>query len=193
MNLDKDFWNNRYLTSDTPWDIGSISTPLKNYIDKITDKDIKILIPGAGKAHEATYLHEQGFSNVFVCDWAEEAFDLLRETCPSFPKKNILITDFFELTGHYDLIIEQTFFCALLPSSRQKYVAKANQLLKASGRLTGLLFASHFSRPGPPFGGTKSEYIKLFSPYFEVLEMDMAPNSISPRQGNELFFRIIKK
>lgn len=65
MQLDADFWNERYSSQQTGWDIGSPSTPLKEYIDQLTDKDIRILIPGCGNAYEAEYLHQQGFSNVF--------------------------------------------------------------------------------------------------------------------------------
>ncbi|MEO1260585.1 MAG: SAM-dependent methyltransferase [Bacteroidota bacterium] len=193
MDLDKNYWNERYRSNNTPWDIGYISSPLKDYIDRITDKAVKILIPGAGRAYEAAYLYENGFVNVFVCDWAEEAFVHLLEKCPDFPRSQILIADFFSLTESFDLIIEQTFFCALQPVQREKYVEKINQLLNEEGHVIGLLFASRFDRPGPPFGGNKSEYLSLFSPYFEILEMEMSPNSILPRSGNELFFRIKKK
>ncbi len=53
MDLNVDFWNNRYLENNTPWDIGHISNPIKDVIDSIDDKNRKVLIPGAGKAYEA--------------------------------------------------------------------------------------------------------------------------------------------
>ena len=34
MNLNKEYWENKYDQDDTGWDIGSISTPLKAYIDQ---------------------------------------------------------------------------------------------------------------------------------------------------------------
>jgi thiopurine S-methyltransferase len=67
------------------------------------------------------------------------------------------------------------------------------ELLTDQGRLTGLLFASEFEKPGPPFGGTKMEYISIFEPYLEVEYMAIAANSIPPRQGNELLFSAIAK
>lgn len=70
---------------------------------------------------------------------------------------------------------------------------KAHHLLNEGGVLTGLLFSSHFDRPGPPFGGTELEYRKLFEKLFEIENMEIARNSISPRAGNELFFRMKKK
>ena len=56
-------WEKRYRESETGWDLGSISTPLKEYFDQLEDKEIKVLIPGCGNAHEASYLHELGFKN----------------------------------------------------------------------------------------------------------------------------------
>ena len=45
------YWSNRYEEDRTGWDIGYPSTPLKEYIDQLTDKTISILIPGAGNAY----------------------------------------------------------------------------------------------------------------------------------------------
>ena len=57
------YWQNRYLENSTGWDLGDISPPIKAYIDQLNNKNIKILIPGAGNAHEAEYLHNQGFKS----------------------------------------------------------------------------------------------------------------------------------
>ena len=122
--LSANYWNERYLNVNTPWDIGTISTPLQNYFDGLADKELRILIPGAGKAHEAIYLHRQGFSNVYVCDWAASAFDLLKEEVPDFPEEHLVVGDFFDLQLPIDLVVEQTFFCAIDPSLRTKYVQK---------------------------------------------------------------------
>ena len=63
MSLDSNAWNQRYISNNTGWDIGYVSTPIKEYIDQITNKNIKILIPGCGNAHEAEYLFKNGFKN----------------------------------------------------------------------------------------------------------------------------------
>lgn len=191
--LSADYWNERYVNVNTPWDIGDISTPLKNYFDGLVDKEQIILIPGAGKAHEAIYLHRQGFSQVYVCDWAASAFDLLKAEVPDFPEDHLLIGDFFDLELRVDLVVEQTFFCAIDPSLRSKYIQKMGQLLREEGKLVGLLFAQEFNRSGPPFGGTITEYRSLFGPHFDILHMDIAPDSIKPRLGNEVFILLQKR
>ena len=52
----KTYWDDKYADNKTGWDIGYISSPLKSYIDQIKNKEISILIPGAGNAYEAEYL-----------------------------------------------------------------------------------------------------------------------------------------
>ena len=47
-----EYWNTRYLQNMTGWDIGHTSTPIKDYIDQLTDRDLKILITEAGNAYE---------------------------------------------------------------------------------------------------------------------------------------------
>lgn len=193
MELDKTYWQNRYRAGDTPWDIGHASPPLMEFLDGISDLETRILIPGAGRAYEAIYLHRKGFRQVFVCDWAAEAFEVLRRQAPDFPVEHLLCQDFFELEGEFDLILEQTFFCAVEPSRRKDYVSKVEKLLRSKGILVGLLFAQPFGKPGPPFGGTENDYLKLFAPKFEITKMEVAKNSILPRSQNELFFQFIKK
>ena len=110
LQLDSEYWNDRYLNNEFGWDIGYVSTPLKNYIDVLTDKNLKILIPGAGNSYEAEYLFNLGFKNVYLCDYAEEPLKNFLERVPNFPKNQLLQVDFFELEGHkFDLILEQTF------------------------------------------------------------------------------------
>ena len=191
--LDPNYWTDRYLNQETGWDIGHISPPLQRFIDTLDDQSLRILIPGAGRAYEAVYLHQRGFTNVFVCDWAEIAFKHLKENAPDFPKEHLLIGDFFELDIEVDLVIEQTFFCAIEPALRPRYAKKMSDILAKNGMLAGLFFGIKFPMEGPPFGGTKEEYQAIFSPYFDIVEMETAKDSIKPRLGSELFFRMLKK
>ena len=66
VNLDANFWDQKYLNDDTPWNIRKASPPLTDYIDQLKDKTINILIPGAGHAHEVNYLLEKGFKNITI-------------------------------------------------------------------------------------------------------------------------------
>lgn len=88
----------------------------------------------------------------------------------------------------FDLIIEQTFFCALEPSLRKKYASKIATLLNNNGKIAGLLFNFPLTEVGPPFGGLTEEYKKLFSNKFKIKTLEKAYNSIKPRADKELFF-----
>lgn len=191
-HLNQEYWQSRYQDKDTPWDTGAITPPIKNFIDQIEDKNLRILIPGAGRAYAAHYLFKNGFKNVYVCDWAPEALAEISLQNPDFPLDHLICEDFFKLELTVDLILEQTFFCAISPELRPAYVHKTAALLQDQGVIAGLLFAHEFPFAGPPFGGTEEEYRRLFSPYFNIAQMQISTDSIQPRAGRELFVKMIK-
>ena len=187
-HLDADYWQNRYDSGTDAWDLGAPSTPLTTYIDQLTDKQQRILIPGCGPAWEGQYLHENGFRNVWLMDLTGGPFKGFLERCPDFPREHLLIGDFFAHSGQYDLIIEQTFFCALDPSLRERYTEKMRDLLAPEGKLVGVLFDD--PQPGktpgePPFGGNRVEYENLFKRHFGQVRIAPCYNSIAPRAGRE--------
>jgi SAM-dependent methyltransferase len=189
--LDQNYWNQQYVANTLGWDLGEVSPPIKSYIDSLKDKNIRILIPGCGNTYEAEYLLEQGFTNVSVIDIAPLLIENLKTKFENNPNINIILGDFFEHQGKYDLIIEQTFFCALPPTMRQKYVWKMHQLLSKGGRIAGLLFNRTFEN-SPPFGGSLEEYNLLFKQSFDFLKMENCQNSALPRAGSELFIELQK-
>lgn len=192
-NLHKEYWESKYKNNTTGWDIGHISTPIKEYIDQLHSKKLKILIPGAGNSYEAEYLFKHGFKNITVLDIAEQPLLNISKRIPEFPKENLIKQDFFEHSNTYDLIIEQTFFCALDPCLRVKYAKKINNLLFDKGKLAGLLFVFELTDEGPPFGGSFTEYQQLFSPYLNIKTLNKCYNSLKPRFDKELFFIFEKK
>ncbi|WP_292949221.1 SAM-dependent methyltransferase [Olleya sp. UBA1516] len=193
MDLSADFWDNRYKSNDIGWDLGAVSPPLKAYFDQLTNLDLKILIPGGGNSYEAEYLFNKGFKNVYVVDLSQTALDNLKYRIPDFPSSNLILDNFFDLNITFDLIIEQTFFCAINPSLRADYAKKASEILNVNGKVAGLLFDAVLNTTHPPFGGSKTEYLGYFIPYFDIKIMDASYNSIKPRAGRELFFIIQKK
>lgn len=186
--LNKRFWEHRYEHEQTGWDLGVVSPPLKAFIDHLSDKQLKILIPGCGNGYEAEYLIANGFEHVTVLDIAEMPLQNLKNRLGEPKGLELHAGDFFEHTGQYDLIMEQTFFCALDPARRTDYVRHMHALLKPGGHLAGVLFNVEFEKEGPPFGGEEMEYRKLFKPFFKMLKMDLCENSIQPRMNTELFF-----
>ncbi len=190
--MNKEYWEERYKSNEIGWDVGEITTPLKEYIDQIENKRLKILIPGAGNGHEFDYLIEKGFTNITVIDIAEQPLETLKKRNPKYIK-NFIQGDFFDFDKTFDLIIEQTFFCALNPKMRTKYVTQMHSILEKNGKIAGVLFDFPLTEVGPPFGGSKEEYINLFSKKFNLKTLESAYNSIKPRKDRELFFIFEKK
>lgn len=187
--MEDNYWNERYINKQTGWDIGFAAPGLVEYITQLKNKDISILIPGCGNAHEAGFLIKEGFKNITLLDIAPELVANLTEKFKEYIPSPLQIKNenFFEHQGKYDLILEQTFFCALSPDERKAYVLQMQKLLKKGGKLVGLLFNRAFEG-GPPFGGNEKEYSSLLKEKFSLKLMEPAYNSIAPRKNTELFF-----
>lgn len=188
---DAGYWDERYLNHHTKWDIKQVSPPLRVFIDLLTDKSIKILIPGCGNAYEAQYLADQGFKNVTILDISKVLTNRLRRQFKNTGIQ-ILNQDFFEHEGRYDLILEQTFFCALLPSDRKAYVHQCYRLLNPKGIIAGLLFNKKQVAEEPPYIASDEEYRKLFQPFFHFRKYENCTTSIPPRLGAEVWFEFQK-
>jgi SAM-dependent methyltransferase len=190
--LSQTYWDDRYQENNIGWDIGHVSPPLKNCIDQISNKNAAILIPGAGNAYEADYLLSAGFTHITIIDIAPSVVTKLKEKYRDNPAIKIILGDFFEQEMKFDIILEQTFFCAIDPSLRKKYVEKMHATLNEKGILMGVLFNRSFEG-GPPFGGNTEEYNALFSTHFEIKKMEPCLCSIAPRLGHEVMIEFIKK
>lgn len=184
--LDKKYWTKRYQEGKTGWDLGQASTPLMDFCKTTVSKDQRILIPGGGSGHDAQALHEMGYTQVYALDFSPEPLAMLQDRCPSFPVAHLIEGDFFKLEETFDLVLEQTFFCALDPALRGDYARHMSRVVKPGGSLAGVLF--HFPlESGPPYGGSASEYRSLLDKNFKINRLEGCRNSMPGRQGKELF------
>lgn len=192
LDLDENFWTHRYLQGATGWDIGSVSPPIYQYLCQIENKSIRVLVSGAGNAYEVATAWNLGFQNVFLLDISPVPIQNFLRKHPDFPSSQVFNEDFFLHQGRYDLILEQTFFCALNPELRKAYVEKMHDLLVPGGKLVGVLFNRQFPFQGPPFGGSEEEYRELFQKKFELVAFEPCHNSIPQRAGSELWINLQK-
>ncbi len=191
--LGQHYWESQWESKNTGWDVGTPTPAITEYMSQYANKNAAILIAGCGNAHEAEYLVASGFTNITLIDIAPSAVKLLVEKFTDVPQVKVLCADFFTHKGRYDLMIEQTFFCAITPNRRTEYVKQAAKLLNKTGKIIGLLFDRTFDKKGPPFGGDASEYTAVFAPFFTIRIMDKCHNSIAPRSNSEVFINLEKK
>lgn len=191
--LDQNYWNERWQKNETGWDMGQASPAITEYMAQYHDKNAAILIPGCGNAYEAEFLIGNGFTNITLIDIAPKAVEALKEKFADKTQINVLCEDFFNHQGSYDLIIEQTFFCAIPPARRIEYSKKTASILNGNGKIIGVLFDKQFNQPFPPFGGCPCEYKPVFEPHYFIKTMDECYNSIPSRANSEVFINLIKK
>ena len=118
------------------------------------------LIPGAGRAYDAIALAEHGFDSVIAVDLSPAACAAAREEIATYYNAdhgnstpiNVICADFFDLEGQYDFIWDNTFLCALDPSTRERWALKMKELLKPeTGELITCVFPIGEREGGPPF------------------------------------------
>jgi len=190
------YWDEKYILNETKWDIGKPTPIFVDWFEK-NKKIKKILIPGAGKGHDAFFLARKGH-DVYAVDFSKEAVDqMIKKAKKHNIKINVLNHDIFNMQkyyGKFDMILEYTFFCAILPSDRIKYIKTLSSLLKVNGAFVGILFPLNKSlnEGGPPFGVRFSKVLDIFSEYFKVIDSYNSKLSIKPRLGNEKFIYMKK-
>lgn len=187
--VDPSFWARLYEKGEIGWDQGAPSPGLVDFLGEKKYTPGRILVPGAGFGHDARALAKAGFG-VSGIDAVKSAVQQATQLARSERLEQIefIQSDFFNLPaplrGPYDWIFEHTFFCAIDPGLRDRYVEIAADLLKPSGRLLGVFFNIQ-PESGPPFGTTRQELIDRFTPRFNLI-FDAVPRSLSNREGKEL-------
>ena len=189
-------WQRHYDEKDLGWDLGQVAPPFMNLLESNVITPCKTLVPGCGRGHEVVYLAENGF-DVTAVDYSIGAVDYLRQVVQQRKlNSEILHIDFFDLNsthdGIYDLLIEQTFFCAISPNERTFYVTTVARLLKSGGMLAGLFYNTD-KEGGPPFNTTEEDIIKHFSELFEIRDLARAKNSAIQRKDKEFLVILVKK
>lgn len=183
------FWEKLYRTGETGWDQGGPSPALVDFLKTNRIPPGRVLVPGCGRGHDARALAKTGFG-VTGIDAVEDAIRQAAKLAEAERLEQIefIQADFFDLPaslrGPYDAIFEHTFFCAIDPGLRDRYVEIAADLLKPSGRLLGVFFNIQ-PETGPPFGATREELIERFAPQFNLI-FDAVPRSLPNREGKEL-------
>ncbi len=189
-------WQKHYDEDDLQWDIGEVSPAILKLAKENKIPPGKAIVPGCGQGHEVVFLLERGLQVTGV-DFADGAVKLLRRSLAAKGLSGQIIQrNFFELDAEhdacYDLLLEQTFFCAILPEDRPKYVATANRILKPGALLAGLFYETE-KEGGPPFNTSQEDIIQHFSEMFVIETLEKTPHSVEQRAEKELLVVMRKK
>ncbi len=185
--MSEDYWEGRYQAKDTPWEKGEASPGLVDFLAAHPElKRGTVCVPGCGCGHDVRAWAKAGF-DVFGYDIAPSAVELAREwTAKSGLKAVIEQRDFLtdEPPRRFDWLFEHTLFCAINPDQRDEYVRAVLRWLKPDGDYLAVNYLIP-DEDGPPFGTTRAELVKRFSPHFDLLA-EWVPRSYPNRTGLEL-------
>ncbi|MGF6858727.1 thiopurine S-methyltransferase [Paraburkholderia sp. CI3] len=177
-----EFWDERFERHFTPWDQAGVPSAFRAFAER--RRDVAVLIPGCGSAHEAVWLVRQG-NPVRAIDFSRAAVAAAREQLGAHASL-VEQADFFTYAPPFApaWIYERAFFCALPPARRADYAQRMGELLPAGGLLAGIFFIGATPK-GPPFGIERGELDALLTPHFELVEDEAVDDSIAVFAGRE--------
>jgi cyclopropane fatty-acyl-phospholipid synthase-like methyltransferase len=182
-------WEERYQTGNMPWEKGEASPGLLDFLAANPQLPRgTVAIPGCGTGHDARAWARAGFS-VVGYDLAPSAIRLSQErTIAAGLEARFVRGDFLRdaPSQEFDWLFEHTLFCAIDPSERENYETAALRWLKPGGNYLAVNYMIP-DTDGPPFGTTREEIWKRFSPHFELLK-EWVPRSYANRTGLERMF-----
>jgi SAM-dependent methyltransferase len=194
-----EFWESRYRSQEMPWDLGGPAPPFEDLLNNpeysalLPSPPARVAVIGSGAGHDAALFGKAGFE-VTGLDYAPGAVTMARQrygTVAHFEQ-----ADLFHLPPAYhhafDMVVEHTCFCAILPSQRPAYVEAVHQLLKPAGCFIGLFWA-HNEKGGPPFKTDEDEIRTLFSPPFTLTHLSTPARSAPAREGQERLCIMVSK
>ena len=195
-------WEQAYLDGHSPWDLGEAPPALVRFIEGLIDPDdpaasthTRVFVPGTGRGHDARAFARAGF-DVTANDIAPSA---VAEGQALDEAEGLTMTwlagDLFalppELDGTFDIVWEQTCFCAIPPERRDDYVAAVARLVRPGGTWVGVLW--NVGRPGgPPFAITREHVEQHFLDAFEIVSIEDVP-AWTERRFDEIFVTLRRK
>ena len=198
MTLDvnsPDKWEADYRGKTDGWDLAGPTPALRRLATSGRFPPGKMLVPCAGRGHDAREFARHGFA-VTAVDFSASAVEEMKRLADPAAPIEILQHDMFELPdrfdGVFDYVLQYTCFCAIDPKRRADYADLVARLLKDGGIYIDLAFPLDGRAGGPPFAVSDTEIIGLFgSRGFELVSREKLADSVSPRRHAEelLIFR----
>lgn len=195
-------WNARYADGSDGWTLERpppviakvLAGGLLDAGGASLDSPRRVLVPGAGKGHDAVGWASAGHEVVAV-DWAPLAIEHMQQRvasgAPRFEARRADVLALPEdLHASFDIVWEQTCLCALYPEMREDYVESMWRALRPNGELIALLW-NHGNPDGPPFDMSPELIEELFTPRFDMGE-PVPIGSLGERE-NEWIVRLSRR
>jgi SAM-dependent methyltransferase len=193
-----EYWENLYKNNQDYWTLNQPSPPLLAFFENPScPKEGRVLVPGAGKGHDAAEWATRGYSTLAV-DFTQTAFESLSEFAEKISKLSVLKLDLFDLTPKstetFDIIYEYACFCSVHPGRRDEYFEIWHKMLKPEGIVIALFYPliEDTNLEGPPHPTSEGELMARLDGVFRVAEKFPANDSVESRKGKEEFW-ILKK
>ena len=185
-------WEANYEHQTDGWDLGGPTPVFKRLISSRQLIPGRMIVPGAGRGHDAREFARHGF-RVTAVDFASHAVHEMQRLADPASPVEILQHDLFtlphELNNSFDYVLEYTCFCAIDPKRRAEYADLVKRLLKPNGIYIDLAFPLDGRAGGPPFAVTESEIMELFHERgFKLISREKPEESITPRRHAEELF-----
>src|SRR5512140_2981139 len=191
-------WEADYQRKMDGWDLAGPTPALKRIAASGRFKPGRMIVPCAGRGHDAREFARHGF-DVTAVDFSPTAIQEMKNLADPQAPIQTLEADMFELPqamdGSFDYVLQYTCFCAIDPKRREDYAELVARLLKPDGVYIDLAFPLDGRAGGPPFAVSVDEIERLFEPRgFRLISREKLPDSVSPRRQAEelLIFRKVQ-
>jgi hypothetical protein len=182
-------WERDYQRGTAGWDMGTSTPVFQRLLAEGQFQPGRMIVPGAGRGHDAREFARHGFEVVAV-DFAQDAARAMRERMTPESAHQILEQDFFqlppELDGTFDYVLEYTCYCAIDPGRRAEYAGKVAHFLRRGGIYIALVFPLDEHQGGPPFAVNTEKLVAMMEQRgLNILRREFPPDSVKPRKGLE--------
>ncbi len=198
MTLDvnsPDKWEADYQGKTDGWDLAGPTPALKRLSDSGRFPPGRMLVPCAGRGHDAREFARHGF-DVTAVDFSPSAIQEMKRLADPDAPVEVMQRDMFQLPrameGAFDYVLQYTCFCAIDPRRRDDFADMVARVLKPGGTYIDLAFPLDGRAGGPPFAVSAEDIIRLFKPRgLDLISREKLADSISPRREAEelLLFR----
>lgn len=199
--LNPSFWQDHFDKGHTPWDRGSASPQLLQWLASGELKPCRIAVPGCGKGWEVLELAQRGFEAIGL-DYTEGA---VKETRAHLRhcglSAEVIQADVlsYQPDKTFDAVYEQTCLCAIDPDHWITYAEQLAHWLRPGGGLYILFMqvdrpgAKDGLKQGPPFHCDINAMHALFNSRQWTWPDTLPIRVPHPSGWHELAIRLVRK